>query len=93
MELPSQTVTVGGAPGCRTGGGCAVGRDRVVEVRSGADAEFPLAATVTLPAMDNGVVRVTLGTRGQITSLIDHTDGDRQWVGTGSALNDIGTRG
>lgn len=66
---------------------------RVYEVQAQAPATFPASATVTLPVMDNALYRVTVGTRGNITSLIDHRDGDRQWVNgtSGSALNDLGT--
>lgn len=66
---------------------------RVYEVQAQAPATFAASASVTLPVMDNALYRVTVGTRGNITSLIDHRDSDRQWVGTtsGSTLNDIGS--
>jgi alpha-mannosidase len=41
--------------------------------------------------MDNGLYRVTVGTRGQITSLLDHKDGDRELVQAGASLNDLGS--
>ena len=90
-EVPSQAVSAtcvrilaGGVP--------SVGY-RVYEVQAHAPAAFPASAAVTLPAMDNGVYRVALGSRGQLTSLLDHRDGDRELVDTGSggAINDLGS--
>ena len=91
-QLPSQTVVVDGQTRLRVlvSAVPAVGY-RTIDVRSGEGSAFPPAATVTLPAMDNGIVKVTLGTRGQITSLVDHTDANRELVAAGYALNDIGT--
>lgn len=93
VELPSQTVTVDGRSLCRVlvSGVPAVGY-RVVEVRPGpGSAAFPPAATVAGATLDNGLVTVTLGTRGQITSYVDRAFGTREWVAPGGALNDIGT--
>jgi alpha-mannosidase len=90
--LPSQTVTIAGQSRLRVKVPSVPSMGyRVVQVLPGAAGSFPPAATVTLPTIDNGLVRVTLGTRGQITSLQDPTDGGREYVGSGSALNDIGS--
>src|SRR5262249_43405208 len=64
---------------------------RVYEVRAGAGQAFPPSATVSSGTVDNGVYGVTLGARGQITSLIDHKDGARQLVAAGGALHDAGS--
>jgi alpha-mannosidase len=92
VEVPSQSVVVDGQPRLRI-----LARDvpsvgyRVYEVRAGAGATFPPAASVALPAADNGIYRVALGARGQITSLLDDKDGNRELVDTASgALNDLG---
>lgn len=90
-EVPSQAVTVDGQARLRI-----LARDippvgyRLYEVRPGAGASFPASAAVTLPAADNTYYRVALGGRGQITSLVDHKDADRQLVATGGALHDLG---
>ncbi len=92
LEVPSQAIVVDGRPRLRI-----LARDlpsvgyRVYEVRPGAGASFPPAASASPPAMDNTCYRVTLGGQGQITSLIDHKDGDRELVGAGGALHDLGT--
>jgi alpha-mannosidase len=90
--LRSQTVVVDGAPRLRVRvtGVPSIGY-RVLEVRPGPGLEFPPAATVTLPVMDNGIYRVTVGSRGQITSLLDHKDGNRELVLAGGSLNDLGS--
>lgn len=66
---------------------------RVYAVEPQAPSAFPPSATVTLPAFDNGLYGVTLGARGNITSLVDHRDGDRQLVdlSAGGSLNDLGS--
>ena len=66
---------------------------RVYEVQARAPASYTASASVTLPTFDNGLYRVTVGPRGNITSLIDHRDSDRQWVDVtaASAINDIGS--
>ena len=90
-EVPSQEVTVEGQSRIRI-----LARDlpavgyRVYEVRSGAGATFPPAAQASLPTLDGERYRVTLGSRGQITSLLDHRDADRELAGAG-ALHDLGT--
>lgn len=63
---------------------------RVYEVLPGPSSTFVASASVTLPAFDNGLYLVTLGARGQLTSLLDHRDNDRELVRAGAALNDLG---
>lgn len=87
-QVPSQAV----APGVvrvLAAGVPSVGY-RVYEVLPGPPAPLAPAASVTLPALDNGLYRVTLGGRGQLTSLVDHRDGGRELVRAGGALNDLG---
>lgn len=62
---------------------------RVYEVRPEAPIAFPAATTGALPTFDNGLYGVTLGSRGQITSVVDHRDGNRQMVAAGNSLNDL----
>ena len=87
-EVPSQVVTVGGATRVR-----ALARDlpavgyKVFEVRSGAGAAFPPAATVAGGVVDNGRYRVTVAADGSITALLDHRAADRDLVRAGLALN------
>jgi alpha-mannosidase len=91
LDLPSQSVTVGGQPRLRVLAGAVPSLGyRVLEVRPGAGTVFPNAATVNGATIDNAIVAITLGTRGQITSYVDHTDADRQLVTSGSAINDLG---
>jgi len=90
-EVRSQPITIDGIPYVRILASAvpSVGF-RQYEVRSGAGQSYSPSATVTLPSFDNGTYRVTLGSRGQITSLIDHKDGDRELVASGSAIHDLG---
>jgi alpha-mannosidase len=89
-EVPSQPLTIDGQPRLRILASQvpSVGY-RVYEVRAGAGAAFPPSATITLPAMDNGIYRVTVGPRGQLTSVIDHKDGDRELVGAGGSILEL----
>jgi alpha-mannosidase len=91
IEVPSQAVVVDGQPRVRirASGVPSLGY-RVYEVRPGAGATFPPAATVAGATLDNGLYAVTLGARGQITGVVDHKDGDRQLVEAGRALLDLG---
>ena len=90
-EVPSQPVVVDGQARVRI-----LAQDvpsvgyRVYEVRPGAGGTFPASASVSLPAADNAYYRVTLGAHGQLTSLVDHKDGDRELAGAGG-LHDLGT--
>ena len=92
LEVPSEWVMVSGAPRLRILAGDVppVGY-RVYEVIPGAGATFPPSATVSLPWLDNGRYRVTLGPRGNLTSLLDHADQDRELVAAGSSLMDAGS--
>ena len=90
-EVPSQAVTVDGQQRLRI-----LATDvpsvgyKVFEIRSGTGQPFADAATVGLPTFENPYYRITLGTRGQITSLIDLKDGGRQLVAAGAAIHDLG---
>jgi alpha-mannosidase len=64
---------------------------RVFEVRSGAGQSYGPAASVTLPGFDNGIYAVALGARGNITSLVDHKDSNRQLVAGGGSIHDQGS--
>jgi alpha-mannosidase len=92
QQVPSQFVTVGGQTRLRVLAGAvpSVGY-RVFEVRAGAGTTFPASATVGGATADNGVYAVTLGGRGQVTSLRDRRDGDREYVEAGQALHDLGS--
>lgn len=91
LEVPSQFITREGVSllRIRAADVPAVGY-RVYEVVPGEGAAFPPSATVVLPSFDNGIYGVTLGARGEITSLMDHKNGDRELVAGGSALHDLG---
>jgi alpha-mannosidase len=90
-EVPSQTVTVAGQQRLRilASDVPSVGY-KVFEIRSGAGQPFSNATTVGLPSFENSYYRITVGTRGQITSLVDFKDGGRQLVPTGAAIHDLG---
>lgn len=62
---------------------------RVYEVQPGAPATWSNAATGGAPTLDNGQYGLTLGTRGHVTSVVDHRDADRNLVASGSWLNDL----
>ena len=92
-EVPSQIVTLSGATRVRilATNVPSVGY-KVYELRSGAGASFPAAATVAGSTLDNGTYAVTLGARGNLTSVIDHKDGNRELVDLASGtLNDLGS--
>ena len=65
---------------------------RVFEVVPGAGTSYANAATVAGSVIDNGVYSVTVANRGAITSLIDKTRSNREFVRTigGRAINDLG---
>jgi alpha-mannosidase len=81
VEVPSQVVSVSGASRVRilASDVPSVGY-RVYEVRGGAGATFTASATVASPTIDNGIYAVTLGPRGDVTSLIDHRDANHELV-------------
>lgn len=91
-EVPSQEVSVDGQPRLRilAKGVPALGY-RVYEVQPQVPATFAPALSVAGSTVDNGIFSVTLGGRGQITSLLDHRDADRQWVAAGQSLHDLAT--
>jgi alpha-mannosidase len=63
----------------------------VYEVVDGEGSSFPASATVDLPSFDNGIFDVTVGPHGEITSVIDHNDGDRELVGDSGSIHDLGS--
>jgi alpha-mannosidase len=88
LEIPSQLVSVGGQNRIRI-----LAKDvpsvgyRVYEVRPGPGTTFESSAIVTLPSFENGLYKVTMGSRGQITSLVEKVTA-QQWVS--GAIHDIG---
>ncbi|HLQ37007.1 MAG TPA: hypothetical protein VK348_04355, partial [Planctomycetota bacterium] len=97
VEAPSQLVTRSGSTYLRL-----LARDlppvgyRVYELQPGAGAQFPQAATVagtTSITLDGVRWAATIASRGAITSLIDHAQGNREYVRVvgGRAINDLGT--
>ncbi|NOT35488.1 MAG: hypothetical protein HOP12_15185, partial [Candidatus Eisenbacteria bacterium] len=92
LQVPSQEIVVDGVPRLRVLASAvpAVGY-RTYEVRAGAGTTFTPAATFASATLDNGRYAVTLGSRGQITSLVDHADANRELVASGQALHDFGT--
>ena len=90
-EVPSQTVTVDGQQRLRILASDipSVGY-KVFEIRSGAGQQYASATTGALPSFENAYYRVTVGTRGQITSLVDLKDGGRELVPAGAAIHDLG---
>lgn len=91
-EVPAQSVSVDGQTRLRILARSvpAVGY-KVFEVRSGFGSSFPPSATVNGATVDNGIHRVTLGTRGQITSWRALRDGAREYADAAQGgLNDIG---
>ena len=92
LEVPSQLINVDSDQRVRIIADAVPSSGyRVYEVRTGEGSIFPPSATISLPSFDNSIYGVTLGTHGEITSLIDHTDGDRQIVGVSGSIHDIGT--
>lgn len=89
QELPSQTVVVDGQTRLRVRvpDVPAVGY-RCVDVYAGLGGSFPPAATVSGATLTGDAFALTVGARGQITSLVDRRDGNRQWATPGRALND-----
>lgn len=89
-EVPSQLVIVDGQARLRIIAAEVPSLGyRTYEVQPVASAGFPPALSVAANTVDNGVYAVTLGSRGQITSLIDHRDANRQWVPNAQALHDL----
>ncbi|MDP9121096.1 MAG: glycosyl hydrolase-related protein [Acidobacteriota bacterium] len=92
-EVPSQLVTVGGTQKLRilASNVPAVGY-KVFEIVPGAGSSFPAAATVTGNVFENDRYRVTVASSGAITSLIDKTRGNREFIQqvNGRFANDLG---
>ncbi len=88
-DLPSQTIVVdaGTRLRVRVAGVPSVGY-RVVAVRPGAGTTFPDAATVSGATLAGNAYSLTLGARGQITSLVDHKAGDVERVPAGRSMGD-----
>ena len=93
QETPSQRVLIDGKHYLRVLAADvpSVGY-KVFEIRPGLRQSFPNAASVTGNEIENSVYRLTVDGRGAITSLIDKTRGNRQFVRTihGRAINDLG---
>ncbi len=93
LEVPAQIVQGTGPRRLRVWaeGVPAVGY-KVFEIVPGAGASFPPAATVTGSVLENALTKVTLAGRGAITSWIDKTQGNREYVRTigTKAMNDLG---
>jgi alpha-mannosidase len=94
QEAPSQIVTVDGQRRLRV-----LAQDvpsvgyKVFEVRSGSGQSFGNAATVNGGVIEDSRYRVTVAARGAITSLVDKTRNNREFVRTigARAANDLGS--
>ena len=98
VETPSQILTVGGVKTLRVLASSipAVGY-KIFEIDPGAGATFSAAATVSNSntVIDNGVYKLTLDTRGAVVSLIDKTQGSKEFATTigGLSVNDFTATG
>jgi alpha-mannosidase len=94
QQVPSQIVTLDGQRYLRVLAQNipAVGY-RVFEVRSGAGTSFSNAASASGSVIENNLYRITMAGRGAVTSLIDKTRGNREFVReiNGRAINDLGS--
>lgn len=93
-DVPFQNVVVNGIARVRilASGIPSVGY-KVYEVRPGAGQIFSSNVTVALPTFANSYYSITVGAHGNITSLLDKKDANRQLVNTGASgsLFDLGT--
>ncbi|MBP6057094.1 MAG: hypothetical protein KA524_01490 [Nitrosomonas sp.] len=93
QQVPSQYVTVGGKTRLRilASNVPSVGY-KVFEIRSGVGNSFSDAAIVSGNIIENDFYRIKVSNTGAITSLIDKTRGDREFVRTinGLTVNDLG---
>ena len=93
QEVPSQIVTIDGAQHLRVLASeiPSVGY-RGFEIRSGSGDGFTDAATVTGSVIENNLVALTVAPTGAITSLIDKTQGNREFARSiaGKFINDFG---
>jgi alpha-mannosidase len=94
LEVPSQRVSVDSehrlrilAPDIPPAG------YKVFEIRSGAGTTLPNAASVNGGVIENDRYKVTVAERGAITSLLDKTRTNREFVlnTNGKYINDLGT--
>ncbi|MBX7136786.1 MAG: glycoside hydrolase [Oligoflexia bacterium] len=92
LEVPSQTITVNGQNLLRilASDVPSVGY-KTFEIRSGTPASLPNAATVAGGSIENSLYKLVLTGQGRITSLKDKARADREFVGSGAALNELGT--
>ncbi len=94
QEVPSQIVTVDGQSYLRILADSVppVGY-KVFEIQSGAGQTFTDAATVNGSVIENPYYRLTVASRGAITSLVDKTRSNREFVQAidGRSINDLGT--
>src|SRR5262249_59117573 len=88
-EVPSQVVTLGGTTYLRflASQVPSIGY-RIYRYAAGAGGSFPPAATITGSRISNSRYAVTLGSRGEITSLVEAGSG-RELLGT--ALHHLGS--
>lgn len=94
QETPSQLITQDGQQYIRV-----LARDlpavgyKVFEIRAGAGTDFGSAATIATNVIENARYRLVVDGRGAITSLVDKSQGDREFVQVidGRAVNDLGT--
>jgi alpha-mannosidase len=93
QETPSQIVMVDGQRKLRVlaANVPSVGY-KVFEVQPGTGTVFSPAATITGNVLENANYRITVADRGAVTSLIDKTRGNREFVRTvnGRVINDLG---
>ncbi len=96
QQVPSQYVAVDGQNYLRVLASNipSVGY-KVFEIRSGAGTSFSNAATVSGNVIENDFYRVSVSNTGAITSLIDKTRGNREFVRTvnNRTINDLGGSG
>ena len=93
QETPSQRISLDGQSYLRV-----LATDvpsvgyKVFEIRPGPGQKFPETVTGKGNELENSFYRITVDGRGAITSLIDKTRGNREFVRTvnGRAINDLG---
>lgn len=96
QQVPSQYVTVDGQTKLRilASNIPSVGY-KVFEIRNGAGTSFSNAAIVSGNIIENDFYRITVSNTGAITSLIDKTQSNREFVRNinGRTVNDLGGSG
>ena len=96
LETPSQIVTIDGQRYLRV-----LASDippvgyKTFEIRPGAPGNFSEAAAVSGNVMENAFYRLTIGSNGAITSLVDKTRSDQEFAReiNGRYINDLGPSG